>query len=74
MIPAWTRRAVLMNANRWPKSYHDFRMRGYYPKGKAKQRGNKQFSHFLLRYCQQADGRSAGADPGGNRESKVAPE
>ena len=58
VISAWTRRAVFADTDRGPELYHDLRMRGYYPKGKAKQRGKNQFSHFLLRcLCKQVYGR-----------------
>jgi hypothetical protein len=58
MLPAWTRRAMFVDADRRPKPYYDLRMRGYYPKRKAKQRGEKQFSHFLLlRLIKHVNGR-----------------
>lgn len=59
VVPAWTRRAVFVNANRWPKLYDDLRIGGYDPKGKAKQSGKNQCSHFLLlRLNEQVCGRS----------------
>jgi hypothetical protein len=59
VVPAWTRRAVFVNANRWPKLYDDLRIGRYDPKGKAKQSGKNQCSHFLLlRRNEQVCGRS----------------
>ena len=50
VIMAWAKGAVLPDADRWSKPYNDLRMSRYYPKGKANQRGQNQFSHFLLRW------------------------
>src|ERR1700675_616926 len=56
VVPAWTRRAVFVNANRWPKLYNDLRIGRYYPKGKAKQSGKNQFSHLVLLRLLKAGG------------------
>lgn len=58
VIPAWTKGAMLPNANRRPKPDNDLAMSRYQPKGKAKQHGKNQFSHFLLqRLYEQVYGR-----------------
>ena len=56
VVPAWTRRAVFVNTNRWPKLYDDLRIGRYYPKGKAKQSGKNQFSHLVLLRLPRAGG------------------
>jgi hypothetical protein len=56
VVPAWTRRAVFVNANRWPKLYDDLRTGRYYPKGKAKQSGKNQISHLVLLRLLKAGG------------------
>ena len=59
VVPAWTRRAVFVDANRWPNPYNDLSIGRYYPKGQAKQSGKNQCSHFLLlRLKEQVYGRS----------------
>jgi hypothetical protein len=45
VLPAWASGAVFVDADRGTKFYDDLRMGRYYPKGKAKQRGQKNFSH-----------------------------
>jgi hypothetical protein len=48
MIAAGTNGPMLPYADRRPKLDYDFRMSGYDPKGKAKQRGKYKFAHSFL--------------------------
>src|ERR1017187_4634235 len=62
VISAWTKGAMLPNANRRPKPDNDLRMSRYQPQGKPKQHGKSQFSYFLLRWLyKQVYGRSGEA-------------
>jgi len=56
VVSAWTRRAVFVNANRWPKFYNDLCIGRYHPKSKAKQSGKNHFSHFVLLRLVRANG------------------
>jgi hypothetical protein len=56
MIPAWTRGAVFVDADRGPKLYDDLRIGRYYAKGKTKQSGKNEFSHLVLLRLLRAGG------------------